>query len=153
MALFLIPCGAFFDTTWLIFISNTNHHDQKIEITEIKLRFVAASVVRGKIIISFSPYYQSKLHSRAVIVIMELIFHNSAFKHNLTDADIRHAFETCCYIDQYKNRENVYLLLGFDTNANPVEILYNLEDNGINVFHAMSCRKQFFHLFKREEIL
>jgi len=84
---------------------------------------------------------------------MELIFRDSAFKHNLTEADIRHAFETCCYIDQYKNRENVYLLLGFGTNANPVEILYNLTDNGINVFHAMPCRKQFFHLFQRKEIL
>jgi hypothetical protein len=40
-------------------------------------------------------------------------------------ADIRHAFEMCCYLDRYKNRENVYLLLGFGLNANPVEILYN----------------------------
>jgi hypothetical protein len=38
-------------------------------------------------------------------------------------------------------------------NANPVEILYNLEDNGINVFHAMPCRKQFYYLFKRKEVL
>jgi len=50
-------------------------------------------------------------------------------------------------IDQFKNRENVYLLLGFDMNANPVEIMYNEEDNGINVFHAMPCQKKFYHLF------
>ena len=56
-------------------------------------------------------------------------------------------------MDQYKNRENVYLLLGFGINANPVEILYNLEDDGINVFHVMPCRKQFFHLFNRKGIL
>jgi hypothetical protein len=57
-------------------------------------------------------------------------------------------------IDQYKNRENVYLLLGFDMNANPVEILYNqFGRNGVNVFHAIPCRKQFFNLFKSEEIL
>jgi len=93
------------------------------------------------------------MHPRAVIRVMEIIFCDSAFKHNLTEADIHNAFGTCCYIDQYKNRENVYLLLGFGTNANPVEILYNLVDNGINVFHAMPCRKQFFRLFKREEIL
>jgi hypothetical protein len=84
---------------------------------------------------------------------MEFIFRDSAFKHNLTEADIRHAFETCCYAEQYQNITNVILLLGFDLNANPVEILYNFENNGINVFHAMPCRKQFFHLFKREEIL
>jgi hypothetical protein len=67
--------------------------------------------------------------------------------------------ETCCYIDRYKKRENVYLLLGryveplfqwFATN--PVEILYNeLADNGINVFHAMPCQKKFYHLFERGE--
>ena len=85
---------------------------------------------------------------------LQFRFRDTAFKHSLTEADIRHAFETCCYIDQYKNRENVYLLLGFDLNANPVEILYNeFGGNGVNVFHVMPCQKQFFHLFKREEIL
>jgi hypothetical protein len=85
---------------------------------------------------------------------LQFRFRESAFKHGFTEADIRRAFETCCYVDQYKHRENVYLLLGFDTNANPVEILYNeFEGNGVNVFHAMPCRKQFFNLFKSEEIL
>jgi hypothetical protein len=85
---------------------------------------------------------------------LEFIFRDTAFKHGLTEADILHAFETCCYVDQYKNRENVYMLLGFDMNANPVEILYNeFGKNGVNVFHAMPCQKQFFNLFKREEIL
>jgi len=82
----------------------------------------------------------------------EFIFRDTAFKHNLTEADIRHAFDTCCYIDQYRNRENVYMLLGFDLNANPVEILYNkFGGNGVNVFHAMPCRKQFYHLFEEGE--
>jgi hypothetical protein len=58
---------------------------------------------------------------------LQFRFRKSAFKHGFTEADIRHAFETCRYLDRYKNRENVYLLLG--------------------------CQKQFFHLFKREEIL
>ena len=85
---------------------------------------------------------------------LQFRFRDSALKHGVTEADIHHAFETCCYIDQYKNRENVYLLLGFDMNANPVEILYNeFGENGVNIFHAMPCQKQFFHLFKREENL
>ena len=42
---------------------------------------------------------------------LEFIFRDTAFQHGLTEADIRHAFETCCYVDQYENRENVYLLL------------------------------------------
>jgi len=54
----------------------------------------------------------------------EFIFRDTAFQHEVTEADIRHAFETCCYLDQYKNRENVYLLLGFDMNANPVESIW-----------------------------
>ena len=73
---------------------------------------------------------------------LEFIFRDTAFQHEVTEADIRHAFETCCFIDQYKNRENVYLLLGFDMNANNV-----FGENGVNVFHAMPCRKQFFYLF------
>jgi len=57
-------------------------------------------------------------------------------------------------VGQYQDRTNVLLLLGFDMNANPVEILYNVfGENGVNVFHAMPCRKQFFNLFKGEEIL
>ena len=56
---------------------------------------------------------------------LEFIFRNTAFKHGIEKADILHAFETCRYMGQYGDRENVYLLLGFDMNANPVEILYN----------------------------
>jgi len=42
--------------------------------------------------------------------------------------------------------------LGFDLNANPVEILYNeLEDDGVNVFHAMPCQKKFYYLFEGGE--
>jgi len=81
-------------------------------------------------------------------------FRKSAFKHKVTEADIRHAFETYCYVDKYRHRENVYLLLGFDMNANPVEILYNeLEDNCVNVFHAMPSQKKFYHLFEGGERL
>jgi len=44
------------------------------------------------------------------------------------------------------------MLLGFDLNANPVEILYNkFGGDGVNVFHAMPCQKQFYHLFERGE--
>jgi len=49
--------------------------------------------------------------------------------------DIRKAFKTCCYMGQYGNRENVYLLSWFDMNANPVEVLYteNSFDPGPNL--------------------
>jgi hypothetical protein len=82
----------------------------------------------------------------------KFIFRDTAFQHGLTEEAIRHAFETCCYVGQYQNRTNVLLLLGFDLNANPVEILYNvLEDDGVNVFHAMPCQKKFYHLLEGGE--
>jgi hypothetical protein len=49
----------------------------------------------------------------------------------------------------YGNRENVYLLLGFDLEANPVEILYNeVGEGSVNVFHAMPCQPRFYPLFE-----
>ena len=85
---------------------------------------------------------------------LEYVFRESAFKHGITEADIRHAFENYRIIKQIQNRENVYLLLGFDTRANPVEILYNIfGENGVNVFHAMPCRNYFLRLFEEGETL
>jgi len=79
---------------------------------------------------------------------LEFIIRESALKHGHKEADIRHAFKTCRYMGQYGDRENVYLLLGFDTKANPVEILYNeFGENGVNVFHAMPCQSRFLPLF------
>jgi len=90
-----------------------------------------------------------------ILLLMELefIFRDTAFKHNLSEADIRNAFDTCSYLEQYENRENVFLLLGFDRNANPIEILYNeYGDNCVNVFHAMPCHvKNIFTAYLREE--
>ena len=65
------------------------------------------------------------------------IFRESAFKHGVTEADIRHAFKACCFIDQYENRENVYLLLGFDMNANPVESIWGKWSKRVSC-HALS---------------
>ena len=93
--------------------------------------------------------------SDAVKYLMELefILRNTSFKHGLDEADIRQAFKTCRYMGQYGDRENVYLLLGFDTKANPVEILYNeIGERGVNVFHAMPCQNRFLRLFNNEEM-
>jgi len=85
---------------------------------------------------------------------LEFIFRESAYKHDLTEADIRHAFNTCRYLGQCDNRENVYLLLGFDLKANPVEILYNeFGENGVNIFHAMPCQNRYLPLLNEKENL
>jgi len=81
---------------------------------------------------------------------LEFTFRKSAFKHGVTEADIRYAFENYGFTGPYHNRKNVYLLVGFDTKANPIEVLYNeFGRNGVNVFHAMKCRSRFLRLFNK----
>jgi hypothetical protein len=41
------------------------------------------------------------------------------------------------------------LIIGFDRKANLLEIMYNIiDEDTINVFHAMKCRKNFLPLIK-----
>ena len=78
-------------------------------------------------------------------------FNQAAFTHKVTEEDIRFAFDTARYdgsIDEDES-DNKYLVIGFDRNANPLEVMYNvIDENTINVFHAMKCRKNFLHLIK-----
>ena len=78
-------------------------------------------------------------------------FNQAAFSHNISEADIRFAFDTARYdgtIDEDES-DNKHLVIGFDRNANLIEVMYNvIDENTINVFHAMKCRKGFLHLAK-----
>jgi hypothetical protein len=78
-------------------------------------------------------------------------FNQAAFIHNETEEDIRFALDTARYdgrIDEEES-ENKYLVIGFNRKANPVEVMYNvIDDDTINVFHAMRCRKSFLHYIK-----
>jgi hypothetical protein len=82
-------------------------------------------------------------------------FNDAAFNHAISKVDIRCAFDTAIY-DGWFNKgkgqdKDKYLLIGFDRNGNPLEILYNLIDNEtISVFHAMPCRSIFHHLIPKE---
>jgi hypothetical protein len=68
-------------------------------------------------------------------------FATSAFKHGCTEADIRKAVESKIYEGCWENQDNKYVIVGFDTKGNPIEVFYNiLDDETIRVFHAMSCR-------------
>lgn len=43
-----------------------------------------------------------------------------------------------------------YLVIGFDTKGNLIEVMYNvIDENNINVFHAMKCRKEYLKLLER----
>jgi len=76
----------------------------------------------------------------------------SALKHGVSVADILWAFDNCGYDGLLErgetDSEDKHLLIGTDTNANLLEIIYNfVGEESINVFHAMKCRniyKQFW---------
>jgi len=74
---------------------------------------------------------------------------NSAFKHGVTEGDILWAFNTVEYDAVLEEYVDKYLLIGFDKNANLIEIIYSvIDDNVILVFHAMKCRSAFIALLK-----
>jgi len=84
-------------------------------------------------------------------------FNPAAFTHEILEADIYRAFDTAIYdslLDEPDDDDarDKYLLIGFDRNANPLEILYNyISDHRVNVFHAMPCRNIYHYLLKPEE--
>jgi hypothetical protein len=43
-----------------------------------------------------------------------------------------------------------HVIIGFDRKGNPLEVMYNpIDEDTINVFHAMKARKSFFEQLKR----
>jgi hypothetical protein len=68
----------------------------------------------------------------------------SAFKHGITEANIRHAILNWKYDDIFEDEPDKHLLIGFDSNANLLEIMYNvIDEQNLKVFHAMKCRDSF----------
>jgi len=84
-------------------------------------------------------------------------FNPAAFDHDVSEVDIYRAFDTAIYdglLDEPNDDDarEKYLLIGFDSNANPLEVLYNfISDYHVNVFHAMPCRSIYNHLLKPKE--
>jgi hypothetical protein len=71
----------------------------------------------------------------------------SAFKHGITEANIRHAILNFKYDDVFEDNIEKHLLIGFDGNANMLEIMYNvIDEHNLKVFHAMKCRDAFLPL-------
>ena len=68
--------------------------------------------------------------------------HQSALKHGISETDIKRAIQNVIYDDIVDGFDDKHLLLGFDSNGNLLEILYNfIDEHSVNVFHAMKCRK------------
>jgi hypothetical protein len=74
----------------------------------------------------------------------------SAFKHGVTEANIRHAILNWIYDDIFEDDPEKHLLIGFDSNANLLEIMYNVLDEwNLKVFHAIKCRDSFLPLLDK----
>lgn len=77
-------------------------------------------------------------------------FNEAAFRHGITEVDIRSAVEKYIYDSPFPGYENKYLLLGFDSSNNLLEVCYNvIDEHTINVFHAMKCRREYYALLDR----
>ena len=80
---------------------------------------------------------------------MTLVFNPSAFKHNIAEKDIEAAMATPLFDELIVGYDNKYLLIGFDTSGNLIEVMYNLVDGDIaNIFHAMNCRNDVLRKIK-----
>jgi len=74
-------------------------------------------------------------------------FNDAAFKHEVSEERIRYALNRPQYEGPLEDDENKFIVLGFDISGNLLEILYNnIDDETINVFHAMKCRSIFYPL-------
>jgi len=82
-------------------------------------------------------------------------FSQSAFKHDVSEIDIRMAFDNVLYderLDESDGEDDLdakYLLIGFGRNAGLLEILYNIiDEDTLKVFRAMKCRNIYLPLIK-----
>jgi hypothetical protein len=77
-------------------------------------------------------------------VIIYYFFNEAAFKHGIAEDDICTAFSRTLFDGLIEGYDNKFLLTGFDSRGNLLEIMYNLIDvHTANVFHAMRCRKAY----------
>ena len=75
-----------------------------------------------------------------VDVIVE--FNEAAFRHNISKEDMLHALKHKIRSGAIEGFPEKYAVIGLDCAGNPIEFMYNpIDDNSINVFHAMKVRK------------
>ena len=78
---------------------------------------------------------------------ISIVCKNSAYRHGETENDIRWAFNTAKYDSLVEGSENKYLLIGFNTHGNLIEVMYSeIAENVASVFHAMKCRTALLSL-------
>ena len=73
-------------------------------------------------------------------------FNEAAFKHGITEINIRYAMRYPLHEQLLESYTNKWLIIGHDTVGNLIEIVYNIiDDDTVNVFHAMRYRKKFIN--------
>jgi hypothetical protein len=76
-------------------------------------------------------------------------FNKAAFKHGITEANIHHAMRHPIHEQLLESYQNKWLIIGYDSVGNLIEIAYNIiDDDTVNVFHAMPCRKKYISQLK-----
>ena len=71
-------------------------------------------------------------------------FNKAALKHGITESNIRFAMWHPIHEQLIEAYVNKWLIIGYDIAGNLIEIAYNIiDDDTVNVFHAMPCRKKF----------
>ena len=79
-------------------------------------------------------------------MFVNIEFNEAAFKHGKSEASIRYALKYPLHEQLLELYTNKWLVIGYDTAGNLIEVAYNIvDDDTVNVFHAMPCRKQFIH--------
>jgi hypothetical protein len=78
---------------------------------------------------------------------VDIRFSSSAFKHGIAEENIRYALNHLLYEGPIEDDESKFLILGFDSANNLLEVMYNcIDDETVNVFHAMKCRRIYHFL-------
>jgi hypothetical protein len=80
---------------------------------------------------------------------LNIKFADSASKHHIEKEDVCWAFRTMRYdaVLEDEHLHGEHLLLGFDRNANLLEIVYRPTDvSTVTVIHAMKCQKKYYNL-------
>ncbi|MHC6203894.1 hypothetical protein ACYULU_11960 [Breznakiellaceae bacterium SP9] len=81
---------------------------------------------------------------------MDLVIRDSAFKHGVSAYAINicllHIRAEIILTESPEKR----LFMGFDHNANPLEIIGIVEDDTLIIIHAMKLRKQYYHLLEEQ---
>ncbi|MCX6536559.1 MAG: hypothetical protein NT119_08430 [Actinobacteria bacterium] len=82
----------------------------------------------------------------------DLQFHDSAFKHGISEFDIRHAYENsiALFVLDQESHEVKILIIGPDSAGNLLEIIVlEKEDQSFLVIHSMKIRKSMMPLIER----